>query len=227
MPEKVILALGKVLQSATRLAPKLLLDVWHQYQHEKQSTGRRGPGPTISELTAKFYERQVKEKRSKRTLIDDRLRLRKFKESLGEKAAKKCNSSDIVSYLESIPPGTNRRSHYKTLKKFWRWAYQLGYIDVEPMARMRPLDAWGANVEFLSVQTLKPGTGRNWFDPLAQDGTKKAEPSGGHKQMTQPLGELRSLAVGVSRRDAFLELIDIIANQLTVTVAVLPKASLR
>jgi hypothetical protein len=32
-----------------------------------------------------------------------------------------------------------------TLKKFWRWAYQLGYIDVEPMARMRPLDAWAAN----------------------------------------------------------------------------------
>ena len=24
------------------------------------------------------------------------------------------------------------------------------------------------------VQTLKPGTGRHWFDPLAQDGTKKA-----------------------------------------------------
>jgi len=140
-----------LIRQAEDYSPKLLLDVWHQYQHEKHSAGRRGPGPTVSELTSKFYERQVKEKRSKRTLMDDRLRLRKFTESIGEKPAKKCASSDVIAYLESIPPGTNRRSHYKTLKKFWRWAYQLGHIDAEPMARMRPLDAWGANVEFLSV----------------------------------------------------------------------------
>jgi hypothetical protein len=30
-------------------------------------------------------------------------------------------------------------------------AYQLGHVDAEPMARMRPMDTWRANVEFLSV----------------------------------------------------------------------------
>jgi hypothetical protein len=30
--------------------------------------------------------------------------------------------AQILQYLEKIPPGTNRRSHYETLKKLWRWA---------------------------------------------------------------------------------------------------------
>jgi hypothetical protein len=64
-----------------------------------------------------------------------------------------------VAYLESIPPGTNRRSHYKALKKLWRWAYQLGHVDAEPMARMRPMDAWGANVDFLSVRSIPGSSG--------------------------------------------------------------------
>jgi hypothetical protein len=140
-----------LIRQAEDYSPKLLLNVWHQYQQEKQSAGLRGPKLTVSELATKFYERQVREKRSRRTLLDDRFRLRKFTESLGGMSARDCKSSDIACYLESIPPGTNRRSHYKTLKKLWRWAYQLGHVDAEPMARMRPLDRWEANVEFLSV----------------------------------------------------------------------------
>jgi hypothetical protein len=140
-----------LIRQAEDYSPKLLLNVWHQHQQEKQSAGRRGPELTVSELAAKFYERQLREKRSKRTLMDDRVRLRRFTESLGGMSATNCSSSDIVAYLESIPPGTNRRSHYKALKKLWRWAYQLGYVDAEPMARMRPMDSWGANVDFLSV----------------------------------------------------------------------------
>jgi hypothetical protein len=93
-----------LIRQAEDYSPKLLLDVWHQYQQEKQSAGWRGSELTVSELAAKFYERQVREKRSKRTLMDDRVRLRKFTESLGGVPAKNCSSSDIVAYLESIPP---------------------------------------------------------------------------------------------------------------------------
>jgi hypothetical protein len=35
-----------------------------------------------------------------------------------------------------------------------------------------------------------------------------------NKQVTQSVGELRSLAIGVSQRDAFVELIDVTPDQL-------------
>ena len=50
-----------------------------------------------------------------------------------------------------MPPGTNRRSHFKTLKKLWRWAYELGHVELDPMARTRSKDAWGINNEYLSI----------------------------------------------------------------------------
>jgi hypothetical protein len=56
---------------------------------------------------------------------------------------------------ESIPLGTNRRSHYKTLKKLWRWAFELGYVEFDPMVRLKPLDAWGINNEILSLKQFQ------------------------------------------------------------------------
>jgi hypothetical protein len=47
--------------------------------------------------------------------------------------------AQILQYLEKIPPGTNRRSHYETLKKLWRWALHLGHVEHDPMARLKPL----------------------------------------------------------------------------------------
>jgi hypothetical protein len=63
--------------------------------------------------------------------------------------------SDIPGYLEAIPPGTNRRSHYKTLRKLWRWAFDLGHVENDPMVRLKPLDAWGVNNEVLSVELFQ------------------------------------------------------------------------
>jgi hypothetical protein len=63
--------------------------------------------------------------------------------------------SDILGYLEAIPPGTNRRSHYKTLRKLWRCAFDLGHVEHDPMARLKPLDAWGVNNEVLSVELFQ------------------------------------------------------------------------
>jgi hypothetical protein len=61
----------------------------------------------------------------------------------------------FLGYLEAIPPGTNRRSHYKTLRKLWRWAFDLGHVEHDPMARLKPLDAWGVNNEVLSVELFQ------------------------------------------------------------------------
>src|SRR5690348_9032702 len=52
---------------------------------------------------------------------------------------------------ERIGSGTNRRSHFKTLKKLWRWAVQSGRVDVDPMSKLRPADEWGVNAEHLSI----------------------------------------------------------------------------
>jgi hypothetical protein len=52
--------------------------------------------------------------------------------------------------MEGIAPGTNRRSHHKTLRKFWRWAHDLGHVGNDPMAKLKPLDEWGVNSEILS-----------------------------------------------------------------------------
>jgi hypothetical protein len=62
-----------------------------------------------------------------------------------------CTSVDIFQYLEAKPPGTNRRSHFKTLKKLWRWAVQSGRVDVDPMSKLQPADEWGVNAEHLSI----------------------------------------------------------------------------
>jgi hypothetical protein len=70
--------------------------------------------------------------------------------ALGSTSANDCTGADLFQYLETIPPGSNRRSHFKTLKKLWRWAFQRGDIEVDPMARMKPADNWGVNVEHLT-----------------------------------------------------------------------------
>src|SRR6516162_4301575 len=140
--------LGLIRQSA-EYTPDLLLNAWRQFQQEKSASDRYSI--TVAELTKKYYNRQVDQKRSARTLSDDRWRLNKFVSALGALPTKDCASSDILHYLESIPPGTNRRSHFKTLKKLWRWAYHLAHVDSDPMARMRPMDAWGENVDFLGI----------------------------------------------------------------------------
>jgi hypothetical protein len=52
---------------------------------------------------------------------------------VGQARAAAVKRSDILGYLEAIPPGTNRRSHYKTLRKLWRWAFDLGHAEHDPI----------------------------------------------------------------------------------------------
>ncbi len=63
--------------------------------------------------------------------------------------------ADILRYMEGIAPGSNRRSHDKTLRKLWRWAHDLGHVENDPMAKLKPLDAWGVNNEVLSAELFQ------------------------------------------------------------------------
>ena len=97
--------LGLIRQSAD-YTPDLLLDAWRDFQPRQRTRGTFA----ITQLCEAFYVRQVKEKRSARTLNDDRWRLNKFGMST---PAKSCTPVDVSRYLETIPPGTNNRSRRK------------------------------------------------------------------------------------------------------------------
>ena len=137
--------LGVIRQSAD-YTPDLLLDAWRDYRARRRTRSSL----TVTQLCEAYFARQLKEKRSGRTLNDDSWRLKKLATALGAIPANDCTAADLFQYLETIPPGTNRRSHFKTLKKLWRWAFQRGDIEVDPMARMKPADNWGVNVEHLT-----------------------------------------------------------------------------
>jgi hypothetical protein len=85
---------------------------------EKEGDGEVGK-LTVQELAEKFLARQRTERRSARTVLDDRWRLNAMTRALGHLRPGSVKRADILGYMEGIPPGTNRRSHYKTLRKLW------------------------------------------------------------------------------------------------------------
>jgi hypothetical protein len=144
--EKHVLGL---IRKSQYYAPELLLDIWRAYVARQQAPP--DPSFTVAELCEAFYNRQIKEGRAYRTIADDRWRLNQFAKAVGDMDSNHCTSADIFQYLEAKPPGTNRRSHFKTLKKLWRWAVQSGRVDVDPMSKLRPADEWKVNAEHLSI----------------------------------------------------------------------------
>ena len=141
-----------VIRQSEKYEPTLLLEAWRRFESEGIGNGSNF---TIQQLCEKFFGRQIAERRSPQTLADDRWRLNAFSHAMGQSRGAAVKRSDILGYLEAIPPGTNRRSHYKTLRKLWRWAFDLGHVEHDPMARLKPLDAWGVNNEVLSVELFQ------------------------------------------------------------------------
>lgn len=133
--------LGVIRQSG-KYEPGLLLEAWRRFESEGMGNGTNF---TLLQLCERFLARQIAERRSPQTVADDRWRLNAFCRALGHARAEAVKRSDMMGYLEGIAPGTNRRSHYKTVRKLWRWAFDLGYVEHDPMARLKPLDAWGVN----------------------------------------------------------------------------------
>ena len=141
-----------VIRQSEKYNPRLLLEAWRRF--ESEGTGN-GSNLTVQLLCESFLARQIAERRSPQTLADDRWRLNAFSRGMGQARAGAVKRSDILGYLEAIPPGTNRRSHYKTLRKLWRWAFDLGHVENDPMARLKPVDSWGVNNEVLSVELFQ------------------------------------------------------------------------
>lgn len=109
----------------------------------------------LFELVEKFLERQMHEGRAPRTLDDDRQRLNKLCMSFENIDVCRLTETGLRQYLEHYPPGSNRRSHYKTVRKFIRWAHESGFLAIDLMARIRPLDQWGVNNEIVDVEDFR------------------------------------------------------------------------
>jgi len=141
-----------VIRQSQKYEPRLLLEAWQRYEKEEIGDDRN---LTVQELAEKFLARQKAQGRATRTLIDDRSRLNAMTKVIGHTRAGAVKRADILRYMEGIAPGTNRRSHYKTLKKLWRWAHDLGHVVNDPMAKLKPLDEWGINNEVLSPELFQ------------------------------------------------------------------------
>ena len=102
-----------VIRQSQRYEPELLLEAWQRFEREEIGDERN---LTVQELAEKFLARQKAQGRSARTLIDDRSRLNALTKVIGQLRAGAVKRADIMRYVEAIAPGTNWRSHYKTLK---------------------------------------------------------------------------------------------------------------
>jgi site-specific recombinase XerD len=146
--EKRVLA---VIRAHDLYSPDRLALAWRRLIENGHS---EGGDQTVSELVEAFYARQIKEKRSPATLSDDRWRLNRFAAALGTKNARDVIPADLRRYFEEIGPGTNRRSHHKTLRKLWKWAFELEHVAVDPMAKIKAADKWGVNDETITAETF-------------------------------------------------------------------------
>lgn len=109
----------------------------------------------LYELIEKFLQRQEHEGRRPRTLDDDRQRFGKLALAFGNIDVMLLTEVGLRQYLEQYPPGSNRRSHYKSVRKFIRWAHLNGYLAIDLMARIRPLDKWGVNNDTVPIEDFR------------------------------------------------------------------------
>lgn len=110
----------------------------------------------LFELVEIFEKRQIHEGRAPRTLDDDRQRLEKLCQKLGNIDVCQLTESMLRQYLAQYPPGSNRKSHYKTVHKFVAWAHLTGYLAFDVMAKVQTLDKhWGVNNDIIDFEDFR------------------------------------------------------------------------
>lgn len=145
------LAILTVAENELGSADKILEAIRH-YRASVLNASKRAH---LFELVEKFHDRQVHEGRRPRTLDDDRQRLNKLCTYFENIDVCRLTEPSLRQYIEHYPPGGNRRSHYKTVRKFVRWAHEAGYLAIDLMARIRPLDKWGVNNDIVDVEDFR------------------------------------------------------------------------
>jgi hypothetical protein len=100
-----------------------------------------------------FIDRQVHEKKNRRTVYSDRQALRKLSTALGPKTSfVEVTGQMLDDYITKMPPGGTRRTQYARVKKFINWAWRAHYLAVNPWEKSEPLDKWGSNSDFIKIE---------------------------------------------------------------------------
>jgi hypothetical protein len=92
---------------------------------------------SVQELAEEYLRFQEQEGRSRRTLVDDRYRLRAFAEHFRGLRTVELNPQKILGWLESYKPGTNRANMFKLVRKLSGWAKRHGCLATDPTENMQ------------------------------------------------------------------------------------------
>ena len=130
-----------------------VLDAIRHYRLTVLSTKKRAH---LFELVEIFEKRQIHEGRSPRTLDDDRQRLKKLCAVIGNIDVRRITEPMLRDYLAQYPPGGNRKSHYKTVRKLIKWASLVGYLGIDLMAKIESEDKhWGINNDIIDMEDFR------------------------------------------------------------------------
>jgi len=109
----------------------------------------------VREAAERFIEHQKSEGRKRVTLADDRSRLSKLCREIGHLKVGDITDHDLRAWLRAFKPGTNRRSMYKALRKFFRWMKREHMIALDPMDEIPPMDEWGRRTAIIPVKDFQ------------------------------------------------------------------------
>lgn len=89
----------------------------------------------------------------KSTLDQNRGHLNKLEKEFGPRQLVDITEVEIRKFFDKLT--INRRSLYKTLSVFFKWATQYRYLALNPFANIKPYDEFGVNNEFYPVPVFK------------------------------------------------------------------------
>lgn len=101
-----------------------------------------------------WRETQVKKGILKASSVDaDRWRLLKLDKAFGEIQLADLTTVQLREFFDEIPG--NPRSIYKSIRVFFGWALERGYLGENPMLGIKPVGEFGINNDYYPVETFK------------------------------------------------------------------------
>jgi hypothetical protein len=138
---------------------------------------------TMQQMCDAFYQFQVGEGRSKKTLADDRSRLKAIARAFTDLDPRELTNEEIFNWVHSFKPGNNRANMFKGIKKLVRWAKRVGYLGIELMEDMEKPET-ESSISVLSIghfeAVLRYSAGIDPLPPLPA----RLKPQYGYKLFT-------------------------------------------
>jgi len=140
----------QVLDALERLGgdPAKLWEAVTDYERSKLSVKPATVREGIEEFCA-----VRKKKVARRTHDDDRWRLLRLLRAFEYHPLSSLSESDLRRFFDKIPG--HSRSIYKTVKVFFRWAREYGYLALNPMDGIRPTEDWGTHKGIYAPSTFE------------------------------------------------------------------------